>query len=278
MGIKQLLPLLLLLFLCASGWWIYTDVQIPPFHPKELYSAIPSADSSDPLPQELVQTLHQPFHLIGEGAQMYAFRSADGKSVIKVFKARHFPHGSLLQRWRRLHCSKEEMRHAQKRWGEKFADTCNRYLMAFKDLKEETGLTYLHFEKTSGLPLSTTLLDANKKPYPVDLNNHPFIVQRYAQLVPDYLKTLVDAKQMDLAQTAISSLKELFLHRTQKGYVDDRQSLRINYGFINGKAVQIDVGKIKKVELTPVQTEEVLIRLDQRVNQWIHCYFPMLDP
>lgn len=270
--------LFLLLILAVCSWWLYDGIQKPRFHPKELYSTIPKVDPSLTLPEEIALKLNQPFHLIGEGSQMYAFRSADGKIVLKLFKAHHSPHRSLLKKWLRAHRSSDEILLSHQKWNEKFAKTCACYLMAFKDLKEETGLCYLHFEKSSDSRLNITLLDASKKAYRVNLNNHPFIIQRHAELVPDYLKTLIESKQMDLAQSAVTSLKELFLHRTEKGYIDDRQSLRINYGFIDGKAVQIDVGKIKKTDLSQTQTEEELMRLQQRLDRWIYSYFPMLNP
>jgi hypothetical protein len=95
-------------------------------------------------------------------------------------------------------------------------------------------------------------------------------VQKKAILLPVYLKQLGPAEQ----KSAIEKVRALFEKRIKQKITDRRQSLRINYGFVNGKAVQIDPGKIYRDEQldTMIETE----RLNLRVDNWIKKHFPEL--
>jgi prepilin-type processing-associated H-X9-DG protein len=214
------------------------------FHPSALYHECTERAASVILPQER-------FHLIGKGSQFFAFESEDGTLVLKLFKARHFL-PKFSKRIQQFFSSS-----SPKRWEEKFAKTSDCYTLAFEELREETALVALHFGK-SDPPYLITLVDGSKE-YRVDISKLPFVVQKKATLLPAYLAQVADK------QEALERVKALFAKRVEKKITDKRQSLRINYGFVDGHAVQIDPGKIYKDKSID---EAELNRLHQRVDRW----------
>lgn len=213
--------------------------------PFVFYADIETATHSSPLPH-----LDQAYTYLAQGSQMYAFVSQDGHTILKLFKACH----KKKPKFSRLFRNATQKQISQNKWKGKFENSSRRYKMALRDLKEETGLIALHFEKTRK-PLITRL---NGKSY--NLSHFPFILQKRAILVPDYI-TPNNKRQVEQA------LKELFSKRTKKGYTDPRQTLSTNYGFIEGKAVQIDVGKIEPLDQK--EAKEELQRLFQKVDRWL---------
>lgn len=225
------------------------------FSKANLYTAIPNG--SEPT-SEITPLLSEPFTYLGEGAQVYAFVSEDGKTVLKLFKAKHQKSFKLSRFFHTLTRGKEAKERSHLKWQHKFQDTCRRYKWAFIDLKEETGLIHLHFEKTS-TALLVTLID--KTSHQIDLSSYPFILQKKAILAPDYIHQHPDKKEL-----AIQALKDFFSNRMQKGFSDPRQSLSINYGFVNDRPIQIDVGKIEPFKGDATRELE---RIHTRIDEWV---------
>ncbi len=228
------------------------------FRPKNLYRDIPFG--SEPTSQ-ITSLLAQKFTYLGEGSQMYAFISEDEQTVLKLFKARHQKHFKVSRFLSHLTRSQEDWTRSRQRWQQKFHDTCRRYKWAHLDLREETGLLFIHFEKTP-LPLPVVLLD--KYTYEIDLAKHPFILQKKAVLTPDYFR-----KNPQKKEAATLALKEFFISRLEKGFNDPRQSLSINFGFIDDKPVQIDVGKIEPFTGDPSAELE---KIHAHIDAWVSAF------
>ncbi|MDN3505703.1 MAG: hypothetical protein P0S96_00540 [Simkaniaceae bacterium] len=211
----------------------------------DLFSEIPRGSEET---ASIATLLEQKFTYLGQGSQIIAFASTDGDHVLKVFKARH-EKPFKFSRYLRSLCTKDKEQSTQK-WTYKFQDTIRRYKMAFVYLKEETGLIYLHFQKTP-IPLPITL--KGKK---LDLSQYPFIIQKRAMLAPEYIKDHPEG---------VLQLKKFFKTRLEKGFSDPRQTLSTNYGFIGNKPIQIDPGKLEPFEGDP---KEEIQKIHDRVDQW----------
>ena len=59
----------------------------------------------------------------------------------------------------------------------------------------------------------------------------------------------------------MKQIYELFLSRAQKGYTDRLQTLDKNYGFFEGKSVQLDVGRIRKIEMDEEKIHQEMERI-----------------
>lgn len=230
--------------LCMFFLFITGD-NCRPYH---FYQDIPKGGKEE---VEISSFFKQTYRFLGEGSQIYAFVSEDGNTVLKLFKARHNAPYKCSRFLRNL--LTKDWKQSKQKWQIKFQDTCRRYQMAFKDLREETGLIYLHFQKTA-FPLIVTLLGTSK--IQIDLSQLPFILQKKAILAPDYIRHHPEG---------IQSLKKFFITRTCKGYSDPRQTFSTNYGFLGDLVIQIDPGKI---EIFSGEPQKEIDMIHARIDTW----------
>ena len=127
-----------------------------------------SSEMSEPLSQEALEALLQPYHYLGKGKQSYAFASKDGKWVVKFFNHKYFK----LPFWAAAFPKEKAKREKRKLF------YLNSYRIASKLLKEETGLVYLHQGwNLSPLPqLAAT--DPMGISHWINLNDIPFVLQK----------------------------------------------------------------------------------------------------
>ena len=225
------------------------------------YSDIPASDTLE-VPETIEQMLTAPFTYLGEGSQIAAYLSEDQAIALKLFKAEH--HKSF--KIKRIFKRKDQGR-SQAKWKMKFAATTRRTQLAVTHLKEESALLYLHFQATPR-PLYVTLKERDGTAHTIALNTLPFVMQKKATLAPEYLANLIAKGDFDGARAAVEALKSLFTARALKGFSDPRQSLSTNYGFVEGKPVQIDVGKIERdPDADPTSTHA-------KIDTWVKRHFP----
>lgn len=248
---------------------LFLYVNSSPFDVTNLYQEIPKCNKE--IPQEVISILNQPFAFLGKGAQVYAFVSKDGDYVLKLFKAKHGKPRKFFRRVRALFNSPKQKAISRQKWRNKFQETCQRNQIAFELLREETELVYLHFER-SQIPVYVNLNE--KKPLLLDISQYPFLIQKKAELIPDYFFKIVLQKDMEKFHTSKNALKELFVKRAQKGFSDPRQVLHLNYGFVEGKPIQIDVGKLESLTI-PV--EEEIQKIHAHIDLWFERHFPHME-
>ena len=216
------------------------------------------------------ELLNQTYTYLGHGKQALVFASADGRYVLKLFP----------------NCRKRS-----KRWmarGENWIKYCtpfgiynwlvyrsdlktlfDRYTLAFKELREETGLIAAHFNRTKGQFSPCSLVDRQGNSHTLALDEMSFVLQHRAELAPERLKKGNAAKE-------IAALKALFAARAKKGFTDPRQVFKKNYGFVGDKAIQLDVGKIRKSPEIEQHPEEEISKISERLDRWIERKIPSL--
>ncbi len=214
--------------------------------------------------QKVSQILQQKFTYLGSGTQVTAFESADHQYVIKFFNPRNTIKENWFHRYSRLR-QMSSLKWIMKTYLEKEERLrkffkCHR--LAFRDLKEESGLIYLHFDKSSCLAQKIDVVDHDGKEYLVDLDICPFILQKKVDIAMTHLEEQLANGSIEEAKQGVRQIYQLFLTRAQKGYTDHRQSLFKNYGFADGRAVQLDVGRIKldkRVKKMPLNDLERIV-------------------
>lgn len=84
---------------------------------------------------------------------MTAYASADGRFVIKFFNPRSVIKKSWFQQWRKLRYinSPQWIFRTHFKTREKLRKQFSRYAMAFQDLRNETGLIYVHLDPSNCL-------------------------------------------------------------------------------------------------------------------------------
>lgn len=198
--------------------------------------------------KQIYEILGQKFSYLAKGAHCAAFISEDNKYVIKFLR---FPSQFRPFSWFRyvfsFHFSDERKSIRQYNLNHLNYHLEN-YIHCFEELKEESGLIFLHINHTDHLHRDIVLTDQLGAEYRVPLDRMTFMVQHKADLIYPTLDRLVFEKKIDQAKDAVSQLIHLFVVCAQKGYVDNDPILRNNYGFFGDRAIHIDIGDMVKNE------------------------------
>jgi hypothetical protein len=200
--------------------------------------------------QKISQILDQKFTYLGSGTQMTAYESADHQYVIKFFNPRNTIKKSWFHHYSRLR-EMSSLKWITKTYFEKeerLQKLFKCYRLAFRDLREESGLIYLHFDRSSSLSQKIDVAHQDGKEYLIDLDSCPFVLQKRVDIAMEHLKEQLAKGAIEEAKKDVRQIYQLFLTRAQKGYTDHRQSLFKNYGFADGRVIQLDVGRIKHDE------------------------------
>jgi hypothetical protein len=230
--------------------------------------------------ETLEHIFERPFYYLGKGAQAYVFASEEGNHVIKFCRFDHLRPplwwiSSILPfAWERARL--ERLVHKRGRLEQEL----DSYKIAFTDMKEETGLIYIHLNKGSEWKRKITLYDKGGVSHSVDLDQMEFLVQKKASLVYPTLAQLMQEGNETLARSHIASLIDLLRSRCTLGIFDKDPDLITNFGFIQGKAVQIDVGRflLREEMQTPLEIHEELVRITRRFRNWLEEEYPSLAP
>jgi len=258
----------------TEGFALYKILSNLPFHAEW---------TSPPLSEEesgaLTTLLNQPFHYLAKGAQSYVFISEDQETVIKFFRIYHM-RPPLWMRALQLPAALQPYRirkMLEKR--EELAKDFQSYLIALKEMKEETGLLYVHLNKTSHLQKHLTLYDKIGVIYDVDLDKMEFLVQKKAELIYPSIKKLMDVEGEAAAKEAIGALVQLLVTRCEKGIFDKDPDLNTNFGFLHKQPVQIDVGRFRyeTTAPSPAVYHSQILRITDNLRQWLDCNYPTLS-
>lgn len=194
--------------------------------------------SSDEL-ASIQKILTQPFYFMKKGQQCYAFVSQDGQYVLKFFR------WSQMEApfWTQILPEKWSQKIRQEKQEKQIHDLTS-YKLAFKELKEETGLIYLHLQKTDFLKTSLCFYDAIDIQYLIESDKIEFVLQKKADLFSSYLEKNKDHPEK--LKSFFSEFSLLLSSRFQKQICDSDISLEHNMGVLDGKPLLFDIGNLKK--------------------------------
>lgn len=258
----------------TDGFALYKILSSLPFNEEWDTAAAPSLETS-----ELCTILDQPFYYLAKGAQSYVFASKDGQTVIKFFRVYHLRPPVWMTA---LSMPQILQPYKVSKMIEKRKDLCKDFLsykIAFEEMKEETGLIYLHLNKTSHLNKRVTIYDKIGVAYELDMDQMEFLIQKRAKLVYPSIKELVNADGPDAAKEAISALIGLLLSRCEKGIFDKDPDLNTNFGFLGRRPIQIDIGRFRR-EHDPIPRSAIrdeILRITDNFKQWLDANYPALS-
>lgn len=236
-----------------------------PFSEKAISSSLapdPRWATLDPTPEEKIRLnsiLSQKFIYLGEGTQAYTFESENQKTVLKFFKMRRlvpsfkdylYPR-TAAQKVRRLHVI--------------FAGHKN----GFQDLRQETGLIWIHLNKTASLKQKIILIDAKGEQHCIDADQAEFVLQEKAEPIFECLSRLYKEGKVAEAQKVINDFYIFIQNRTDRGYMDRDKVIGNNYGLVGDRPIQIDVGQLYKRRDRKVRPQERhLQNFKERIELW----------
>ncbi|HSX13684.1 MAG TPA: hypothetical protein VLE96_04600 [Chlamydiales bacterium] len=227
---------------------------------------------------EIRSILNQPFTFFGKGAQCYAFLSQDQNYVLKFFRFDHLRPPMWLTHFPLplfLHAYRDEKIALNRTKTER---TFESYKIAYHDLKEETGLVFVHLNWSDDLKLHTTIFDKLGIPHCLDMDSMHFILQRRAQLLYPVISQWMENKQLEQAKKGMNDLLALLVSRYKKGIGDKDPDLCTNFGFLDNRPVQIDVGRFsRQTDKRHESCLEEIVRITDKFNSWLKDQHPELS-
>ncbi len=214
---------------------------------------------------EVNALLSQPYQMIGAGSECFAFASVDGKAVIKFFKLDrtrpvyihrgvfledHSGHAGTLSNHplTRLALPSPLDQRLKRFLGIRefrLERTFSSIHLAYENLKEESGLIYLHLNPTDHFHKTLTLYDACGIAHCVDLDSSKFFLQKRAVPMERHFASLKEKGSDEEAKLSINSLISMLKNRCKKGF-SDRDIVNRNFGYIGIQAIEIDSGSFRK--------------------------------
>ena len=223
--------------------------------------------------------LDQPYFYLGHGAQTYVFISKDGNHVLKFYRHHRCKHP--LEIFSPILPSSLKNRLLQtigKRHNKRLKDFSS-YVLAHQKLSEETGLVYLHLNRTTNLKKKLVVYDKILVRHLLDLDNYSFIVQKKADPFYPTMETWIEQNEWETAEKALSELIGLLTTRCKKELSDKDPDLRTNFGFIKNVPIQFDIGRFK-MDPSRAQTHsyhDELIRIADKLCHWLDIKAPRLS-
>jgi hypothetical protein len=224
----------------------------------------------------LVSLLKQPFTYVGKGAQAYAFASKDRKYVVKFFKFKHLKPNSFLEKLDGLPFITEYHRWQSARKQRLVQSVFKGHKLAYDVHKKESGIIFLHLNKTSHLKLKVSLIDKLGFKRSIDLDSVIFVIQEYAQTTRQAMAAALDKGDLALAKKRMDGILELYLLEYQKGIYDRDHGVMHNTGFVQERAIHLDVGKLTKDEKIRQLSNyrQDLVKVVKKFEIWMRKNYP----
>lgn len=227
---------------------------------------------------ELASILNQEFHYIGKGCQSYVFASNDDRYVIKFFKYQRFRPQAWLELFTWIPLVQEYQEGKIKQKKQKLDHVFASWKMAFEELQDETGVIYVHFNKTPEWTQKLVAYDKMGLKHEFDLNSLEFMVQRKATMLCSKLSQYRNENDLTSAKQLIDKLFVLLLGEYARGYADNDHALMQNTGVFENKPIHIDVGQFVKnpIASDPKVYHQELFSKMWKFRLWLRQHYPEL--
>ena len=225
--------------------------------------------------QLLDAILSQKYTYFSKGSQAHVYISEDKKYILKFFKQTKLrPKSWLAYIPLSFNPYYQERLLKQKKQRATFL-ACK---IAYTELKKETGLIYVHLNRTPNLHKKVEIFDKSGKRHLVDIDKTSFYVQKRAQLIYSRISELMHQGEVEEAKKIITSVFSLIDFLGHKGVVDNDPILRKNFGLIDDVAVQIDIGKMR---IDPARQQNLAYKqevagITRSFRTWLDKNYPEL--
>lgn len=244
-----------LLLLCFISYGLFFDFNIDlikggkeKFLPdsKQMASALPTT-----VPCDVEAILKQPFYYLDKGKQSYVFLSEDGLYVLKFFAAK----GPSKKYYRLL----------------------EGYHLGYEYFPRHAGLLHIHVFFNAKVNITVNLISRMGRRYFVDLNTHPFVLQRAAEPTGRALARLLKARDLEAAKKYLGMLVEMYLKEYSAGIYDADYNFIYNTGFVDGKPLHLDLGRLiadERAKDPAFYRMKMKKSFHDRLFFWLQRHFP----
>ena len=227
---------------------------------------------------ELENALEGTYSYLTCGSQSFVFVSSQGQYVVKFFKHKRWRVNSFLDQIPlppSLHMKKEKWKQKKQTAVRSTYNSCK---ISYTKLHDETGIIYLHLNKTNHLNKILVIRDRIGRNYKLNLDEFAFIVQKNVTTTDKYLLALRKRGDLKEAEKSIRNLLNFTLQRATEGYSDKDPHLIYNFGFINDQIVEIDLGGFHQ---DPKKNQDYFFshetdRIRRRLIPWLKKNYPEL--
>ncbi len=241
------------------------------------YSSLEWEIPTDPVddPDLVDHILSQKFTYFSKGSQAYVYISEDKNYILKFLKQHKLYPNTWL-----AYLPFSFNRHYQRSLSLKKdrSNTFKAIKTAFCDFKQETGLLYVHLNRTDNLNKKITIFDQNGNLHIVDIDKTSFLIQKKANLIYVRITELMSQGKTEQAKQIITSVFSLIDQLGKRGVVDNDPILRKNFGLISDKAVQIDIGRMRidPLRIQSPQYKQEVASITKSFKTWIEKNHPEL--
>ncbi len=192
---------------------------------------------------QIDRILAQPFHHIARGCRVHAFRSANGKYVLKTLTTT-----AEIIDW----FAGDGVRLNDLPWaanlGPDDASRCDAIqrlglesaTIAWRDLRDDTALIHLETE-ASGTDWPAVDLGDDWPPFRP--GTAPFMLQHYADLTGPLIKRRMAQGDVSAARRVIDDVVGLVLTLARHGIASETLNFLNNWGYVGHRLAQIDIGE-----------------------------------
>lgn len=263
----------------AAALYLFCESKTRGFRPYLILSDLPNDPRWEvpPLSSEEQAQIHarldQPFTFLGAGGWCFAFLGEDGETVLKFYRHNQFRPTELLTEFSfgKLFFKSPRLPINSSYFQEFNFESCT---LLYKEAKDRTGILYVHLNKTEGLHKPVTLIDNIGVAHTIELDKTEFVVQKRGDLLLSYLHKLAKNKKTEEAKQGIDDMFECLLTLYKKGIRDNDHSLRNNFGYINGKAVTLDLSSFVPDDTLkrPGEYKKELVVKTRRMGRYLEKY------
>lgn len=218
----------------------------------------------------------QALRWVGKGSVAFIFATPDDKYVVKFMNMTLFKrptnHGFL----KKVFSSKRKKPFRDARMEDIFQSV----RLCFDELQEETGVIYVHLNRTKEKIHGLKLIDSYGQSQRVCGDDTCFLMQRQAKPLFKVLTDLMDKGATEEASRRIDQIFDLLTSLARKGYVDGDERLisNNNIGFIDSRAIYIDTfhfypaNHLDLVQRMHYECQQRLVPLER----WLKLNYPVL--
>ena len=234
------------------------------------------ADLNEKEKEHFHKILAQKFYYVGKGAQAYAFSSEDGKYILKFFKFKHLKPSFLVDFIPELGPLKNFKQSIVDRKTRLLNSVFDGYRLAYDVHANETGLIYIHLNRSQNLNLKAQIVDKIGLTKQVDLDAVPFILQEKAITTRAEMTKLMNERDLAKAKMRIHQIFDLYLSEYSKGIYDRDHGVMHNTGFVQDKPIHLDVGKLTKDDemKSQINHKPDLQLIVNKFNVWFKNNYP----
>ena len=220
----------------------------------------------------------QTFNWLGRGMQAVVFETQDSRYVVKFFQVGRLKDPGARGVMKNLLSGESESKRTERLNHREEIFSSSK--MCFEELQDETGIVYVHLNRTRDKIHGMKLVDKYGQSHRIRGDDACFVVQKKAKLVIPLFVSLMEQGNIEQAKQRIDQIFNLLLSLARKGFADGDDALirNNNIGFTDDRAIYIDTGHLFRAHNLDVRERmnyEFQVRLDP-LEHWLNVMYPKL--